>query len=60
MIEGIQAYEKIRILKEECKRTHNNSKLREIQKALEAFDERKLPEIPASVIIERGNKILNQ
>ena len=60
MIEGIQAYEKIRILKEECKRTYNNSKLREIQKALEAFDERKLPEIPASVIIERGNKILNQ
>lgn len=60
LIEGIQAYEKIKILKEECKHTQNKAKLKKIEKMLESFDEQKLPETPAAVLIKRGNKILNQ
>lgn len=60
LIEGIQAYEKIKILKEECKHTQNKAKLKKIEKMLEFFDEQKLPETPAAVLIKRGNKILNQ
>lgn len=59
LISGIQAFEKIKILKEEYIRTHNHKRLKKIKKMLENFDETTLRKIPASIVIKRANAVLN-
>ena len=58
MIEGVQAYEKIRILKEEYQKDNNHKALHKIDKALEAFDEMKLDTTPSATIIHSARKAL--
>ena len=60
LIAGIQAFEKIRILKEEYTRTNNRTGLRRIEKALKLFDERTLSTTPASVVIKQAKAIINE
>ena len=60
LISGIQAYEKIRILREEYIRTKNYRSLKKLDKLLSAFDETTMEHTPASETINRANRILNQ
>ena len=53
LIEGIQSYEKIRILKEEFEKKGNKSAIKKIDKILKAFDEFSLEEIPAATVVTK-------
>lgn len=59
LVAGIQAYEKIRILKQEWKQKGNTKKAARLQKVLDGFDELKLHETPSKTIVERANKFIN-
>lgn len=59
LIAGIQAFEKIRILREEFNLSGNRQAKAKIDKALSLFDENTLETVPASVVISKANKIIN-
>lgn len=60
LIAGIQAYEKIRILKQEWERNGDARKPARLKKILGDFDERQLKDIPADKIVERANRLINE
>ena len=61
MIEGIQAYEKIRILRNETdKRGRKKSYDKQIEKILEPFDEFNLLEVPAAKVVNQAKAALNK
>lgn len=57
LIAGIQAYEKIRILKKEF--ANNRKVLKKLQQILNTFDESKLDKEPASLVISKAKKYIN-
>lgn len=59
LIEGIQAHEKINILRREFEKTGNKAGLKKIDKMLAPFNLGDMPEIPAAVTVNRANRILN-
>lgn len=59
LIVGIQAFEKIRILREEFNLSGNRQAKAKIDKALSLFDENTLESVPASAVISEANKIIN-
>lgn len=60
LIEGIQSYEKIRILKEEFEKKGNKSTIKKIDKILKAFDEFSLEEIPAATVVTKAKEAINK
>ena len=58
--EGIQAYEKIRILQEEFSAKNQTSQLQKIEKALSLFDENTLEKTPAADVINKAKEIINE
>lgn len=60
LIEGIQASEKIRILKEQFIKEGNSEKLNELEKMLSPFELGKLETIPAAQIVENATMMLNK
>ena len=60
LIEGIQSYEKIRILKEEFEKKGNKSAIKKIDKILKAFDEFSLEEIPAATVVTKAKEAINE
>lgn len=60
LIEGIQSYEKIRILKEEFEKKGNKSAIKKIDKILKAFDEFILEEIPAATVVTKAKEAINK
>lgn len=60
LIEGIQSYEKIRILKEEFEKKGNKSAIKKIDKILKAFDEFSLEEIPAATVVTKTKEAINK
>ena len=60
LIEGIQTYEKIRILKEEFEKKGNKSAIKKIDKILKAFDEFSLEEIPAATVVTKAKEAINK
>ena len=58
MTEGIQAYEKIRLLREEYK--GNAKALQTIDEALQLIDEKTLDKVPSAVAIEKAKKMLKK
>mgnify|MGYP001515812113 FL=1 len=60
LIEGIQSYEKIRILKEEFEKKGNKSAIKKIYKILKAFDEFSLEEIPAATVVTKAKEAINK
>lgn len=60
LIAGIQAYEKIQILKEEYTRTNNKKAMNNLINALKAFDENNLCKEPAFITIKKAQKTVNQ
>lgn len=60
LIEGIQSYEKIRILKEEFEKKGNKSAIKKIDKILKAFDEFSLEEVPATTVVTKAKEAINK
>lgn len=60
LIEGIQSYEKIRILKEEFEKKGNKSAINKIDKILKTFDELSLKEIPAAIVVTKAKEAINK
>ena len=61
MIEGIQAYEKIRILRNETdKRGRKKNYGKQIDKILEPFNEFNLLEVPAAQVVNKAKAALNK
>ena len=60
LIEGIQSYEKIRILKEEFEKKGNKSAIKKIDKILKAFDEFSPEEIPAATVVTKAKEAINK
>lgn len=60
LTEGIQAFEKIRILKEEFERKGNQSAIKNIDKALQMFDEQSLDKIPAATAVRKAKEVINR
>ena len=59
LIEGIQAHEKITILRQEFEKKGNKAGLKKIEKMLAPFNLGNMPEIPAAVTVNRANQILH-
>lgn len=59
LVDGIQAYEKIRLLKAELQAKGKTSTLKKLDKILESFDEVQLMKTPASVVVEKANKFID-
>ena len=59
LIEGIQAHEKITILRQEFEKKGNKAGLKKIEKMLAPFNLGSMPETPAAVTVNRANQILN-
>lgn len=59
LIEGIQAHEKINILRNEFEAKGNKAGLKKIEKMLAPFNLGDMPETPAAVPVNRANQILN-
>ena len=60
IIEGVQNFEKIRILREEFKRMADKTRLNKLNTALSAFEIRHLNKTPASDMVEKAKTILNE
>ena len=61
MIQGIQAYEKIRILRnEKDKRGRSKNYSKQIDKILEPFNEFNLVEVPAEKVVNKAKAALNK
>ena len=61
LIEGIQAYEKIRILRNETdKRGRKKNYGKQIEKILEPFNEYNLKEVPAAQVVRQAKSALNK
>lgn len=59
LIEGIQAHEKITMLRQEFEKSGNKAGLRKIEKMLAPFRLGDMPEIPAATSVNKANRILN-
>lgn len=60
LTEGVQAFEKVRILKEEFGKKGDKSAVKNIDKALQMFDERNLIEVPAATAVNKAKEIINR
>ena len=60
MIEGIQDFEKIRILREQFTEDGNDDGLRELDRALSLIKIEELDSVPAAEMVEKAKAILNQ
>jgi hypothetical protein len=60
LIEGVQDFEKIRILKEEFEKNGNEEGLRELNHALSLIKIEDLPKVTAAEMVEKAKAILNK
>jgi hypothetical protein len=60
LIEGIQDFEKVRLLKEQLLKAGKENELKELDTMLASFEIEKLKNIPAAEMIERAKEIINR
>jgi hypothetical protein len=60
LIEGIQDFEKIRILKEQFIKEKDERHLNELEKALSKFTEANLEIMPAEEMVSKGKSVINE
>ncbi|RBL92662.1 DUF4091 domain-containing protein [Chitinophaga flava] len=60
LVEGVQDYEKIRILREEYTRTHNTEGLAKLEKMLSPFDINALKTVPAADMLRGAKQQLSE
>lgn len=58
--DGIEAYEKVRILRRELENAGNKTTLKQLDKVLRQFDETKLVKEPAAKAVKRANDFINK
>jgi hypothetical protein len=59
LIEGIQDFEKLRILKEQFIKEERSDKLKELDEVLSIFSKKNLEKLPASDMVKKGKEFLN-
>lgn len=59
LVEGIQAYEKIRLLREQFAKENNRAALKKLDKILEVFNEHTLEKQPATLAVRKAKALLN-
>ena len=59
LIEGVQAHEKITILRKEFTDKKNKNGFKKLEKMLSTFKLKDFPEVPAAETVNKANKILN-
>lgn len=59
LISGIQSFEKVRILRQEFETKGNKRALRKLDAVLKTFDDKKLPQVSATSIVENANRVIN-
>jgi len=59
LLTGIQAYEKILILREEFRSSNNQKALDKLEKSLQLFELKKLDDTPASEVLKKTEFVLN-
>lgn len=60
LVEGIQDYEKVRVLKEKFTKEKNVYKLKKLEAILQDFEVDKLKEIPAADMVAKARKALDK
>lgn len=60
LIEGIQAFEKVRILKDEFRKKGDKAAIRNMDRALQMFDEQSLREVPAATAVNKAKEVINR
>lgn len=60
LVAGIQAYEKIRILKADWQKEGHKSALKQLDKMLREFDEKQLDHQSARQVVEKADRFMNQ
>ena len=60
LIEGIQAFEKVRILKDEFRKKGNKAAIRNMDRVLQMFDEQSLREVPAATAVNKAREVINR
>ena len=60
LVAGIQAYEKIHILKKQWETSGNKAAIHKLHKILQEFDEKKLDQKSATTIVEKAHKFISQ
>lgn len=60
LIEGIQAFEKVRILKDEFGKKGNKAAIRNMDRALQMFDEQSLRKVPAATAVNKAKEVINR
>jgi len=60
LIEGIQAFEKIRILREEFEKEGSSEKIKDLDELLATFELVNLESIPAAATVENAKEVLNK
>lgn len=60
LVAGIQAYEKIRILKADWQKEGHKSALKQLDKILREFDEKQLDHQSARQVVEKADRFMNQ
>ncbi len=60
LVAGVQAYEKIRILKADWQKEGNQSALKQLDKMLREFDEKQLDHQSARQVVEKADRFMNQ
>lgn len=60
LVAGIQAYEKIRILKADWQKEGNKSALKQLDKILREFDEKQLERQSARQVVEKADRFMNR
>lgn len=59
LIEGIQAHEKVTILRKEFAEKGNKAGAAKLEKALSAFQLKDFPQVPAAVTVNKAKRVLN-
>ncbi|HET7360877.1 MAG TPA: DUF4091 domain-containing protein, partial [Salinimicrobium sp.] len=59
LVDGIEAFEKIQLLKAEFKQNNDMESLSKLNKTLELFDKKKLDKMSATEIVKKANEVIN-
>lgn len=60
LTEGVQAFEKVRILKKEFGKKGHRGAVKNIDRALQMFDEQRLRKVPAATAVNRAKEVINR
>lgn len=60
LTEGVQSFEKVRILKEEFEKKGNKGAIKKIDKALQMFDELGMDRVSPTTAVNKAKELINR